>query len=193
VAETLRLGTSAKPLNVELADQGKALECPHAPGVYFQIAPWSQTNRRFRRALERRQIREALAARTQKDSGQVSDEEIVLRSIDGMREDPEFLTDAIILDVDGLLDGEGSPVEYTRARGLQILSDPQWRHIRDWVADEALIMASQLQNAVETDAKNSDSGSSGKKAGGARSAKTRSSKPTSTPAESSDLGTAAPG
>ena len=193
MSEILRLGTSPKPLNVELADQGKVLECPYATGVYFQIAPWSQANRRFRRALERRQIREALAARTSKDHAQVSDEEIVLRSIDGMREDPEFLVDAIVMDIDGLLDGEGNAVEYTRARGLQILGDDQWRHVRDWLSDESLIMASQLQNAVEMDAKNSERGSSGKKAGAARSAATKSSKRGSTPVASSDPGTAAQG
>jgi hypothetical protein len=148
--ETLQLGTSPRPLDVELVDNGITLEAPMTPGVEYTITPWSNNNRRFRRAMERRFARRALSANGTTAPENLDDEEL-LEEYEGLRDDPEFVVDAVLRDIDGLLNENGNPVKYTRERGLQVLSDDNWRHLRNWICDQALMLTRRINRATEDD------------------------------------------
>ncbi len=175
MSETLRLGTKPKRLDLEVIEHGVRKEAPMAPGVFFRILPWGTHNPRYKRALQLRAARDAANGKV-KEGADI--EETGRAYILARQEDPEFIVDAVLPDaddaIDGLLSEKGNPIKYTRARGIQILSDPEWAHLRDWVVGESYRVAGTYKEEVEESGNDSRPASGGKKGGAAKSRKTGS-------------------
>jgi hypothetical protein len=179
MSEVLKLGAAPRALDLDLVDNGVRLEAPMAPGVFFTVTPWSDSNKRFRRALENRHLKRALAKKVVNGIAKEDDEaEELVSQYDELRDDGSFVADAVVKDIEGLLNGSGNPVQYTPERARAVLRPDEWRHLRSWVVNESLLLAMKVQKGVEEDAKNLPTGSGGKRAGAGRSARTKSSKPT---------------
>ena len=168
MSEVIRLGTQARRLDVALIEQGERVEAPMAPGVFFTVLPWGDQNRRFRRALRARAMKEGLRGKSDAPEG-----EELHDYLSDLTEDPAFVVDAVLLDVEGLVDGEGEPLEYTRDRILGVLKDPGFSHVLSWLVGVALRLAGRYVEDTVAVGNSSRSASSGKRAGAARSAKTK--------------------
>jgi hypothetical protein len=86
--------------------------------------------------------------------------------------DPEFIADAVIVDIEGLRNGSGNAVQYSRERGIAVLSDPTMVHFREWVVTQAQILAAGLEIETADAGNDSRSTSNGRRAGAGRSKKT---------------------
>jgi hypothetical protein len=179
MTEVLRLGEKPKLLDLDVLENGLRRECPWAPGVFFTVLPWGTQNKRYRKAMQLRAMRERAErngkARSNEQPGAEDLETQAAEWIDAKQKDPEFIADAVLKDIEGLLNEKGNPIKYSRERAVQILSDPACVHIRDWVVGTAHQAANTYKANVEESAKNSGRGSSGKKAGAAGSKKTKGS------------------
>lgn len=152
MAETLKLGAKGRRLDLDVIENGLEREAPMAPGVTFRILPWGTHNPRYRKALQARAQRNA---EERKALEEADDPEAAARDyLLAKQEDPEFIVDAVLADIDGLLNGNGNPVKYTRERGVRILSDPEWAHLRDWVVGVAFQAAGKYKEEVEETGKN---------------------------------------
>lgn len=152
MAETLTLGKKPKKLDLDVLENGVRREAPMAPGVYFTVLPWGTYNPRYRRALQARAEKNAEERKRLNEAEDV--EEATREYLLSRQEDAEFIVDAVVKDVEGLLNGNGNEVKYTRERGLRILSDPAWAHLRDWVVGVAYVAASTYASEVEDTGKN---------------------------------------
>lgn len=164
----VRLGQSPKKLDLSVVEHGVTKEAPMAPGVHFTVLPWATYNPRYRRALEKRAIRDRVNGKAPSD--EESEREFILRRA----EDPEFIVDAVLADIEGLLNEAGNAVSYTRERGVQILSDPAWTHLREWIVGEAYRAANIYEDGVANAGNGSGPDSRGKKGGAGRSKRTKS-------------------
>lgn len=176
MAETLKLGTAPKRLDLEVIEKGVRKEAPMAPGVFFRILPWGNHNPRYKRALQLHAARDAGAGNVPKGE---SVEDVGRKYMLARQEDPEFLVDSILPGepdaVEGLLNGDGNAVQYTRERGIQILADPEWQHLRDWLVGESMRAAGKYKEEVQHSGNGSRPASNGKKGGAAKSKGTKSS------------------
>jgi hypothetical protein len=172
MADALRLGESPRPLDLDVIENGVEREAPMAPGVTFRILPWAVHNPRYKRALQEHARRDASEGKVPKGE---TLEEAGRDYMAARQEDPVFIVDAVLADIEGLLNEKGNPIQYTRERGIQILSDPEWAHLRDWLVGESWRIAATYKREVDASGNGSRPASSGKRGGAARSAKTRSS------------------
>lgn len=157
MTDVIRLGTKAKRLDLDVATNGVTRECPWAPGVHFTVLPWGTQNKRYKQALQKWAMQSRAEKNGQKggpDAVDVDPEEGTKRFLESKTEDPEFIVDAVLADIDGLLNEKNNPIKYTRERGLKILSDPEWAHVRDWVVGLAMQAASTYKEDLEEEAKN---------------------------------------
>ena len=168
MSETLRLGSAPRRLDLEVVEQGVRREAPMAPGVFFRILPWGDHNKRYRVAFQR-------AVANGRWAGDGLGENEAAEFMLGLQEEPEFIVDAVLADVEGLLNEKGNEIKYTRERGVQILADPEWAHLKRWVVMQSQVAAGIWKEEVEHSGNGSRPSSSGKKGGAAKSAKTKSS------------------
>lgn len=166
MSEGLRLGHSPKKLDLDVIEHGIRKEAPMAPGVFFRILPWGTHNKRYKAALQ-----EWVRRDFDEKGGTEDDFRAFMRHRD---EDPEFIVKAVLADVEGLLNENGNAVQYTPERGVEVLSDPAWEHLRDWIVWEAKQAAEKWDEEVEHSGNGSKPDSRGKKAGAAKSGATRS-------------------
>jgi hypothetical protein len=143
MTETLRLGRKPRKLDLEVIEQGVRKEAPMAPGVFFRILPWGTHNRRYKLATQKRAARQSAEGKALDGDGDIRGFMLA------QQEDPEFIVDAVLADVEGLLNAKGNEVKYTRERGIAILSDPAWAHLRDWIVGESWRAAGIYQEEVE--------------------------------------------
>lgn len=169
MSEVIRLGTQAKRLDVELIEKGERLEAPMAPGVFVTVLPWGDHNKLFRKALRTRATREAMGGKTGAPEGDEVRDYLVDRT-----EDPGFVVDALILDIEGLVDAEGDPLPYTKERALVILKDPAWSHFLNWIVGNAFRLSNRYVEDTVAVGNSSRPASSGRKAGAAKSVRTKS-------------------
>lgn len=163
MAETLRLGTTGRRLDVLAVQQGIEKECPLRPGLFVTVLPAGTFNPRFARAIQARL--ERLAAKKEQEGAQPSTR---------FEEDPEFVVDALVASMRGIYAGDGSEVAYTPAVGLQVLADPGNADVTVWICNEAHDYGRFYEQGVEADAKNSSPGSNGKQVGAGESERTPS-------------------
>lgn len=145
MSEALKLGKSPRPLDLDVLENGVEVEPDMTPGVVFTVLPWSTDNRRFRRAMERRLV----GKMAEKNGGEGLSREEVVEESTSFQDDGEFVVDAIIKDATGILNAKGNPVQYTRERGLQILCDDRWAHLRRVLVQEAIKLNRRLTQAEE--------------------------------------------
>lgn len=162
MSEVIRLGAQPLRLDGDVAVHGKREECPYAPGVTFHLLPWAMWNLRFKRALQKR------ARQIVQEEGDAVSERAQEIEADG-----EFVAQAVVADIEGLLDGDGNPLPYSHERGVAILSDPGWAHITSWVVQTAQGIALTFDRGVDAAGNDSAPGSRGKRAGARASAKTQ--------------------
>lgn len=160
----VKLGKHARKLDLALIENGERVECPDAKGVFFTLYPWATHNPRFRQALQARALKESKKKRDVDVERYVSDRQ----------QDGTFIAEALIGDIEGLLDENDEPIEYTPEVAAELLSDPELAHVRDWVVGYAHMLAGRFKQEVEDSGNDSRPASSGKKGGAAKSRKTRS-------------------
>ena len=133
---TLQLGTTDRRLDLAAIEQGVEKECPDRPGLFVRILPASPYNPRYRAAVENRALKV-----TENGEGPPSFVE--------MFDDPAFVTEALVADMRGIRDGDGSEVAYTPEIGVQILSAPEHQDVREWIGRESLKRGQYYTESVE--------------------------------------------
>lgn len=156
--ETLRLGTRDRRLDEAATQQGRECVPPDylgLDGVTVWVLPAATYNPRARRAIQNvaRSMangngRRITAEDLEGDAEDLSDE------VNEILYDPRFVVDALVADIDGLYNGKGNAVKYTRDRGLAILSDPGYADVLDWIVTEAKRLGKYYSETVEEDAGN---------------------------------------
>lgn len=177
MSEAIRLGTSAKRLDPVAVEQGVTKECPYRPGLMVTLLPAASFNPRFRRAVQAGALK-AAAKLNAKGSTVESVQNEAEQDFLSRYDDPAFVATALVADMGGLFNGDGSEVPYTVERGTAIFSDPGNADVKEWVVNQALRYGQFYVEEIEEEAKNSPTGSSGTKSGAGASGKTKSSKRT---------------
>lgn len=137
--EVLRLGSTARRLDPAAIAQGVRKECPFRPGLFVLVLPAASYNPRFRKAI---QAQRAAAA------------DGTPPSFESRYDDPQFVAEALVADVEGIYREDGTPVEYTPELGLRILEDPGNADVREWIVTEAHSYGDYYAKQVEADAGN---------------------------------------
>lgn len=153
MTEVLKLGHKPKRLDLDVLENGLRREAPMAPGTYWTVLPWGTHNKRYRKALQVRAMRERAQSNGRRSAEEVGEDE-ARDYILGKQEDPEFIVDAVLMRFEGVLNSNGNEVKYTRERALQILSDPEWVHLRDWIVGVSYQAANTYRADVEDAEKN---------------------------------------
>ena len=139
--ERFRLGTTDRRLDASAIEAGGPTEWPRRPGLTVSVLPHAVFNPRFRAALHNR-IERLKAANGE-------------RPETNRHDDPQFVAEALIADMQGIHRADGSPVEYTVEIGTQLLSDPGNADVLEWVANESMNLGHFYEAQVEEDEKNS--------------------------------------
>ena len=135
---SLRLGTTARRLDMSAIHSGVRVTCPLRPGLDVTILPAAMFNPRYRKAVQ----------------------DFIEREIgangNGLHRhrDPEFVATALVADMT-ITDAEGEAVEYTPEIGTALLSDDGHADVLEWIAHEAYEFGRFYTEQVEEDAKNS--------------------------------------
>ena len=72
-----------------------------------------------------------------------------------------LLLETVLLDWDGLADGNGEPIPYSREMAAKLLTEPKYRRFRDGVAWAADVVAERTKEDDEAMEGNSSASSSG--------------------------------
>lgn len=131
--EVLKLGTTGRKLDAAAVEQGLRQECPFRPGFFVSILPAASYNPRYKKAMQSARVSEK-AVREQ--DPEKRDEEIG-KSYLSRYEDPEFVAEAFVANMEGIFRGDGSPVPYTQELGAQILRDGGNADVMQWIVSEA--------------------------------------------------------
>ncbi|MEK9722239.1 MAG: hypothetical protein VW405_01985 [Rhodospirillaceae bacterium] len=67
----------------------------------------------------------------------------------------------VVTDIEGLENDDGTPLAYSVELGLRLLTEPHFRHIRDFITDKAGDIEKFLSDVQEESSGNSRSGSNG--------------------------------
>lgn len=135
----LQLGSSARRLDPAAIAMGRRKECPFRPGFFVSILPGASYNPRFRKAIQN--VRLASAGKTE--------EEKETRFL-SRYEDPVFVVDALVADMEGIV-GRSGPVTYTAEIGLKVLSDPANADVLSWISGEAHSYGQFYTEEVQSD------------------------------------------
>lgn len=139
--QVLQLGTTNRRLNAQAITDGVPTPCPLRPGLTVSVLPAAMFNPRYRKALQTR-IERMVAENG--DNGEPN-----------RYQDPGFVADALVADMQGIRGADGSEVAYTEEIGQQVLSDPGNADVLEWVANQAMDFGHFYTAQVEEDEKNS--------------------------------------
>ncbi len=141
----LRLGSTSRKLDAAAISQGILKEHAQHPGFKVMILPAASFNPRFREAVQN----EAMAGVAEGKDAKEAESSFIRRY-----DNPEFVVDALVADMQGIYDGDGDPVPYTREIGVQVLSDLGFADVKEWIVNTAHEYGQFYAKAVEEEAKN---------------------------------------
>lgn len=139
-------------VDTEKENRGDWVESPEFPGLHAKVRALRNTD--FQRA---QQVADRKLKRKYGNQPIPPEEET--------KKLARLVVDHVLLDISGLEDEDGSQIELTREFAFEIMTDPKYRKLADFIVWASSVVGENINDEMEDDMGNSAAASSGKQAG----------------------------